>query len=476
MNQKWSEWLKKEIKPLIKPRPRRAPTVWEIRFGKFCRVLLLLLLMAALIWRMHLHFEVKKKIAAIRTAGLPSSPAELDFWYHRIPDSSNAAPLLSEAFALFKNLPGASSNMVREPKLIDRREHWSEHTRKLIEHYVATNSRSLAKAQEAVQRPACRYPVDFSYGLETKLPHLENLKNLAHLSALRALLAAENGQVSNSKRDVILILQLAKTLEQEPILISQLVRLSLITIAVRTVERSFDLGASAVLSADLAAAFANSINTDSFRRAMIGERASAIPVFRLNMSEAEHREDPEPFSDTKTNKPLSGRPNPIIWLTGFSERDLNFYLMAMGTNVALASMSPQESLAATNVEREFTQKAEGKYYLYSSILMPAIARTFTKNATVLTRIQLVKVALSLDRFRVQTGQLPENLNQLTPQFLKSIPIDPFAGEPLRYRRLEKGYVIYSVDKDGHDDGGREKPLRVKSNDKTSYDVTFTVER
>ena len=42
--------------------------------------------------------------------------------------------------------------------------------------------------------------------------------------------------------------------------------------------------------------------------------------------------------------------------------------------------------------------------------------------------------------------------------------------------LLSGYLIYSVDEDKHDDEGRERPERIKSTDKTSYDLTFTVER
>ncbi len=412
----------------------------------------------------------------MRAAGLPANPTELNTWYRQIPDSNNAAPLLTDAFALLRSLPTSSSNIVSQPKLIERREHWSEQTRKLIVDYVATNAQSLAKAQEAVQRPACRYPVDFSYGFETKLPHLENLKTLAHVTALRALLAAEDGRFSDWENDVRLILRLAKTLEQEPNLHSQLVRQSLITTAMRTVERSFNVAAPTALPDALAAAFSDSINTNYSRRAMIGERASAIPIFRLNLSEAQSYEGSEPFGGTKTKKPLSSRPSPFVWLTGFFERDLNFYLEAMNTNVALASLLPPENLVATNVERELTQTAERKYYLYSPLFMPALARIFIKNTTVLARLRLVETASFLERFRVQRGHLPENLTELTPQFLKSIPVDPFNGKPICYRRLENGYVMYSVDQGGHDDGGREKPFKVKSNDKTAYDITFTVER
>ncbi|MEI2727116.1 MAG: hypothetical protein V9H26_27560 [Verrucomicrobiota bacterium] len=72
--------------------------------------------------------------------------------------------------------------------------------------------------------------------------------------------------------------------------------------------------------------------------------------------------------------------------------------------------------------------------------------------------------------------MPENLADLTPAFLAVVPADPFTGEPLRYRRTDKGFVIYSVDRDGLDNGGLEKPLKAKFSDPTNYDLTFTVER
>lgn len=54
---------------------------------------------------------------------------------------------------------------------------------------------------------------------------------------------------------------------------------------------------------------------------------------------------------------------------------------------------------------------------------------------------------------------------------------PTSGAELNaYHRLAKGYVIYSIGQDGQDDGGREKPADWKSSDKTTCDITFTVER
>lgn len=71
------------------------------------------------------------------------------------------------------------------------------------------------------------------------------------------------------------------------------------------------------------------------------------------------------------------------------------------------------------------------------------------------------------------GRLPERLNELVPQFLASIPIDLFSGSALHFRRLERGYVVYSAGSDRHDDGGTE---RVSKGTPKPYDETFIVER
>jgi hypothetical protein len=67
------------------------------------------------------------------------------------------------------------------------------------------------------------------------------------------------------------------------------------------------------------------------------------------------------------------------------------------------------------------------------------------------------VALAVERFRRVRGRLPESLTELAPEFIAAIPADPFDGAPLRYRRLVKGDLVYSIGADGHDDGGRESP-------------------
>lgn len=469
-------WLKKEIK--IPVRPRRAPTAFQRKARKVFRVLIVLLAAYFVVWRAHLHWKVTQRLAAIRASGFPASPTELDEWYRELPESDNAATVLAQAFTLARNFSDRRSNEVVQPKLLDRREAWSAETRKDVTEYVLMNAESLLKAVEAVRRPQCRYPVDLSYGLEAELPHLPALKALARIIALRAILAAEDGRYQTWADDIHLILRLAATLDQEPTMISQLVRASIVSIAAQTTERALTLSKSVNIPDDkLIEAFVRSMNTNSIRVGLVGERAMAVPAFRLSWSELQQRgkSDDGEIQNIKP-VPLAGRPNPVLWLTGLLERDLNFFLTAMETNIALANVPPPAGLAATNVVDECIELADRKRYFLSGMFLPSLSRVIVKDAAVLARTRLVETALAIERFRAIRDRLPDELGELTPQFFTTVLADPFDGKPLRYHQLERGYVVYSVDRDGRDDGGREKPARVKSSDKTAYDITFVVER
>ena len=47
----------------------------------------------------------------------------------------------------------------------------------------------------------------------------------------------------------------------------------------------------------------------------------------------------------------------------------------------------------------------------------------------------------------------ESTRFTAPAFLKEVPLDPYTGKPLLFKRLSDGLVIYGVYTDGKDDGG-----------------------
>lgn len=75
----------------------------------------------------------------------------------------------------------------------------------------------------------------------------------------------------------------------------------------------------------------------------------------------------------------------------------------------------------------------------------------------------LEVSLALERFRCEHRGYPASLDELVPHYLRALPLDPWSGRALGYRRevdLPDGrpaYLLYSVGVDGEDNGGKAAP-------------------
>ncbi len=429
-------------------------------------------------WRLRLNYEVNGRLRALRATGLPTSGAELDQWYARVPDSENAALALTQAFELMCTFPDRRSNEVSNFKLPIRGERLTPDQVRLLSDYVSLNEAALAKARDAIQLPKSWFPVDFSPALNTSLPHLPEVKALARIACDEALLAIESGRPSDATPPIVTIVGLARTLNEEPVLISQLVRIAVFRIATSTLETR--LNAGALNETDFTAltpVFVAAEKSSLMARALVGETAMAIPYFRMSLAEANHlSKADEEATQAPSGPPLPGRPPMWALVTGFFERDLRFFLGVMETNVALARLGPPESLASTNLNEQVVLTAKSKYYILSELLLPSLSRVLVKEAENLAFTRISTSALAVEHFRLIHHRLPTELGEVVPEFLPALPVDPFDGAPLRYRQLAKGYVVYSVGQDGHDDGGKELPAKRRSTEHPPQDLTFTVER
>jgi hypothetical protein len=144
--------------------------------------------------------------------------------------------------------------------------------------------------------------------------------------------------------------------------------------------------------------------------------------------------------------------------------------------VSMAALPTPDNLELTNYLNSAIRVSQKRVYPLSGMLLPSYSRIVVRDVSTRTLANLAATALAVERFQQQNTRLPTTLAELTPTLLEKVPLDPFDSAPIRYRVLAKGYVIYSVDVDGHDDGGREPPERKKSTDPASYDLTFVVER
>ena len=80
-----------------------------------------------------------------------------------------------------------------------------------------------------------------------------------------------------------------------------------------------------------------------------------------------------------------------------------------------------------------------------------------------TRNRVLMLRLALRAHQLERGAPPPNLQALVPNYIRSVPADPFgAGEPLRYRTDGVTYALWSIGSDGTDDGGTPIPWQKKA--------------
>jgi len=85
---------------------------------------------------------------------------------------------------------------------------------------------------------------------------------------------------------------------------------------------------------------------------------------------------------------------------------------------------------------------------------PAVINSVKKFTQAQAHLDLARVAIALERFRLAHGEFPASLDALAPQFLDPIPHDVINGQPLHYRLTNDGqFVLYSVGWNETDDGG-----------------------
>ena len=77
-----------------------------------------------------------------------------------------------------------------------------------------------------------------------------------------------------------------------------------------------------------------------------------------------------------------------------------------------------------------------------------------KHKRIIAHERLLTAELALRCYQSEQGRAPTSLEQLVPQYLQRVALDPFCGTPMLYRPQGTNWLLYSVGEDGVDDGGQ----------------------
>ena len=91
------------------------------------------------------------------------------------------------------------------------------------------------------------------------------------------------------------------------------------------------------------------------------------------------------------------------------------------------------------------------------LMMPSLDATIMSSHQSRVRFDLVRLVVALQLHRIDTGAWPDTLQALVPGEISVVPRDPYDGEPLRYRLVEGGPMVWSVGPDRIDQSGVTSP-------------------
>ncbi len=309
-------------------------------------------------------------------------------------------------------------------------------------------------SRDMLKYPHGRFPIEFTPDfISTPIPDHPNARIVVRLLEFDAYRAIDDKQFDRALESIRAQFNVGHCFDDEPLLISQLIRIALQSVATSCLERTLAQG----IAADDGLATMQRTLTDEaaaelFFVGMRGERAG------LHGSMTNIASSDAPVSVAMQG--LSGRRPTATWwdhLLDLRLRAIAFrsdaWLLRENTRVLAAAKLPGSARykALKEIDREIHEafQTDGSSLILARLLVPAVLKMAEAEQRTDTRLNCAAVAVAAERFRLKNMRWPKDLEELVAdKFLDAVPEDLYVGGPLRLRRAADGIVIYSAGKDG----------------------------
>jgi len=385
--------------------------------------------------------RVKAKIAAIRAEGSPTTAADLAG--PKIPDDENAAVLYGKVFEFMATKQATEDWVVIGTFPIERKKDptvW-----KKAAEILPRFRNVIALIEQAQKRPKCRFPVKWEQGFSVQFRHLAPMRRLAQLLRAQALIDAKAGKMDEALRSTGFAFKLSDSLKDEPNLISQLVRISVVGIAARTFTDVLEYGGIDESQARRLYGTLSGINMDtSMVTAMRGERVFGILAFQ------EVRKNGPLGKELQEAGSLLRLVHTWFWRP-MLYADERYFLRMTDSAVRRVSLPYWEFSKHPDPYRD---QEPPKYAFLSGMIVPVYTRA--RNAADRAQAQIAgsQIVLALEAHKDRYGGYPASLDELKARLGWAIPEDPFSGNDFIYKPQGNGILLYSIGGNLKDDGAR----------------------
>jgi hypothetical protein len=338
----------------------------------------------------------------------------------------------------------------------------------ILRQAYADQEDGLQECRKLKDMPKGRFPITFSEDfITTLLPHQQNARRIFEAMQHDAWLRAQNGDLDGAVESCRAGMNSARSIGDEPTLISFLIRVAGDHVAVAALERALAQGQPSeqalkpmqeLLEREIADAEKHWLNS------VRGERGGGQRVVQA----------------IHTGKLKAGALYGSSWRGGapsFEERVLDHFpaLVTRENPSLLRHMNEMVETAKLPIEDRLgklrdLQESIPKNSILVRLLAPAVQKVSMANQRDQALLRSALVAVAAERFRQKHQRWPESPAELEKASLLSrLPADPYDGAPLRWGPRPDGRVAYSVGTDKIDNGGN---LDMRHYLDPGYDIGF----
>ena len=385
--------------------------------------------------------RLNAEIAKLRKEGLPTTPREFaDKYYKPIPENENAAETLKTACSLL-NDPENDYRLiirgsVRSPRLDQK---LAPELLAEVKKDVQNNSEFFEEIEKVKRYDSLHFDYDWK-SILTMTPGRNNkLRKAMNAYSLKTELAINNNAPNQAVKLLNSLLHFSYLAGQEPTILGQLVFYACESITLNSLERCMNNLSFSGL--DL-----KSFDKDFDKHEqLILEQWPKKMLARLTLSLTY-------INFTKLNSLF--KKNHIddhqLLLVFFHYAGRIHNDLANEIKLIRRLMEiPLDVYAKRKLELEKIVVESDKLKSIEMISSTnACQKVYQKALEIIARLRCAKTACAVQRFRLKHGKLPDKLNQLVPEFLAKVPIDPFDGKELRYFKgsFDVRYEIPSIPK------------------------------
>jgi hypothetical protein len=384
-----------------------------------------------------------------------------------IPDEENSALVMMQIVAKMPKPTRANPPIRNPPKSWDERVSESS-PEEVLEPDINWELRKELESIQPLLKQARglalmnqgRYPITYAPDiLSTSLQHVQQARDVAYLLRKDVLVRAREEDIEGALESAQASVVVGRSIGDEPMVVSQLVRMACDNAAANNLERTLAQGeASEPALSRFQRLLAAEEGTSFLVPALRGERGGYDVLLR-NVEDGKVS-----FRQIRTaiGEGLSSSfEETLESLTASSEalRAHPVVLRMHSEAIKIAEMPTEQQLDLFNAQHQLARSSEPPRL--ARLLFPAARKWAESDIRTHATLRCAIAALAAERFRLANKCWPKDLQELVPTYLKQVPLDPYDGKPLRMRMVEDGLAIYSIGPDLQDNGGvinRRQPL------------------